>query len=59
MNINITLTEEQKESIKQSVFSTMSPKEMANQLFITISMARIEAPELRKALMDFLQEDSK
>lgn len=60
MQINITLTSEQTESVKQSVFSTLTPKQLAGQLFTQLAMLRIdtkEAKELQQALVNFLNSD--
>jgi len=62
MQMNITLNAEQTESVKQSVFSTLTPNDLASQLFTQLAMLRLdtkESKELQQALVNFLAPISK
>ena len=62
MQMNITLNAEQTEQVKQSVFSTLTPNDLASQLFTQLAMLRLdtkESKELQQALVNFLAPISK
>lgn len=59
MNINITLTDNQIESVKQSVFSVLLPKDLAGELLTKIGMLRDHtdtSDKLYVALINYLKE---
>jgi len=61
MQMNITLTKEQTESIKQSLFPVLSSKDLANELFTKLSMSKDnskESVELKMALIAFISSKS-
>ena len=60
MYINLTLNDEQTELIKQSLFSVLSTKEIAGQLFTKLSLEKhntFEAQKLRTALIEFFNSE--
>jgi len=62
MQMNITLTKEQTESIKQSLFPVLSSKDLANELFTKLSMSKDnsrESVELKVALISFISSKDK
>lgn len=61
MHINLTLNEEQTESIKQSLFSVLTSEDLASGLFSKIVLEKIDTPEsreLKTALIKFMGSQS-
>jgi len=60
MHINLVLNDEQTNSIKESLFSVLSVKEIAGQLFTKLSLVNYnteESKRLRSALVDFFKSE--
>jgi len=58
MHINLVLSKEQTESIKQSLFQELTTKDLAEGLFVKMAIFQSDIPEVRtlkNALMDFLK----
>jgi len=60
MNININLTEEQKESLKLSMFQELTIKELAKELYSKLSVSSFRSDEnLRNELYQYLKSNRK
>jgi len=58
MHINLVLNDEQTESVKQSLFSELTTKDLTEGLFVKMAIFKKDMPEvmtLKNALVNFLK----